>query len=247
MGLFDFAFGFSNNNAQVGLNKWDTDWLYQQQSNRWRSNTDWFNQNGYTQMRAGLEKAGYNPLMALGATPLSGATVSGAVMDERTNANSFNVQGVPLGVQAFKAQMRNVNADTTLKNAQTEENISRSNLENTQKILSDKEIPVKDRMLASTLLGVELENRIKEATVGNVNADTSLKRSNVQLTSKQMKELDQQISLLKKQNIITNKQARWIKKHPWLVSQNMWISNYTSALGQLLGGNVGLNTSIIKK
>ena len=111
MGLFDFSFGYSNNQAQVGLNKWDTDWLYQQQSDRWRGNTEWFNHNGYSQMKEGLIRAGYNPLMALGATPLSGATVSGAVMDERTNASSFDSSGIPLGVQAFKAQMRNVLAN----------------------------------------------------------------------------------------------------------------------------------------
>lgn len=239
MGLFDFAFGFSNNNAQVGLNKWDTDWLYQQQSDRWRSNTDWFNNYGYSQMRAGLERAGYNPLMALGATPMSGATVSGAVMDERSNASSFNTSGVPLGVEAFRAQMRNVNADTTLKNAQTEENISRSNLENTQKILSDKEIPFKDRMLASTLLGVELQNRITEATVGNVNADTNLKRIQSNFTRRQIDEINQNIKLLRKQNIISDKQAKYLKEHPVEAQNLLRASMYTGVIGNIFGGNFG--------
>ncbi len=244
MGLLDFSFGFSKNNAQVGLNREDTDWLYQRQSDRWRANTEWFNQNGYTQLRQGLENAGYNPLMALGATPMSGATVSGAVMDERSNASSFNTQGLPLGVQAFKAQMRNVNADTTLKNAQTEENISRSNLETTQNILSDKEIPFKDRMLASTLLSLELENRIKHATVGNVNADTNLKRLQSSLTSRQISEINQNINLLRKQNIISNKQAKYLKDHPVEAENLLRAGMYTGVVGNIFGGNFGISKSV---
>lgn len=244
MGLFDFSFGFSNNNATVGLNRDDTAWLYQKQADLWQRNTEWYNKNGYAYLREGLEKAGYNPLMALGASPLNGATVSGSVMDERSNASSFNSSGIPLGKQAFMAQMRNVNADTTLKNAQTEENISRSNLENTQHILGSKEVPYKDKMLASTLLGLELENRIKQATVGNVNADTNLKRVQSSLTSRQISEINYNISLLQKQNVISNKQAEYLRKHPVEAENLLRAGMYTGVVGNIFGGNLGISKHV---
>lgn len=174
MGLLDFGFNFSRSNASVGLNKWDTDWLYQKQNQYWRDNTAWFNQNGYSLMREGLESAGYNPLLALGREPVSGATVSGSVMDERSNASDFSMSGIPLGTRAFQAQLRNTNADTALKNAQTEENISRSNLEITQEILENKRIPFQDKMIASEALGLELKNMYSQALIKPVSALTDL-------------------------------------------------------------------------
>lgn len=244
MGLFDFAFGFSNNSAQTGLNKWDTDWLYQQQSDRWRANTDWFNNYGYSQMRAGLERAGYNPLMALGATPQSGATVSGAVMDERTNASSFNASGIPLGAQALKAQMRNVNADTTLKNAQTEENLSRSNLEITQKLLNDKELSYKDKLMASQVIGVELDNMYKRALTQNVSADTAFKRSQGVMSNAQIKQINATVDLLKNEKIISDRQARWLKEHPIQAQAVTTLGNWTGAIGKIFGSNAGVSKQI---
>lgn len=248
MGLFDFSFGFSNNQAQVGLNKEDTDWLYQRQSDRWRSNTDWFNLNGYSQMRAGLEKAGYNPLMALGSTPMSGATVSGSVMDERSNASSFNSSGIPLGFEAFRSQMRNVNADTNLKYAQTEENISRSSLENVQKILSDKEIPYKDRMLASSLLGIQLENEYKKQLAKNVSADTGLKITQSDLNRFQMnyynalsnlsysqkKHFDKLITKISQDIDLSSSDQQWLNSHPRQAAFLNYVKRYGSAIGSVL-------------
>lgn len=241
MGLFDFSFGFSNNQTQVGLNKEDTAWLYQRQSDQWRANTEWYNKNGYSYLKEGLMNAGYNPLMALGASPLNGATVSGAAMDERSNASSFNSSGIPLGKQAYLSQMRNVNADTALKNAQTEENISRSNLENTQKILEDKRIPFQTKQLAIQTIGMELENIMKQTQMQNIKADTQLKGMQTNLTRSQISEINQNIELLKKNNIITDRQARWLKENPGQAQFVTGLSQWTSAIGNVFGSNASYN------
>lgn len=239
MGLFDFALGFSKNESNVGLSREDTAWLYQQQSNQWRANTEWYNKNGYSYLKEGLMNAGYNPLMALGASPLNGATVTGSAMDERTNASSFNASGVPLGKVAYMSQLRNVNADTALKHAQTEENISRSNLENTQKILEDKRIPYQTKQLAIQTIGMQLDNIMKQTQMQNVKADTELKSMQTNFTRTQITQLYHQIELLKKENIISNKQAEYLKKHPKEAENLMRAGMYTGVIGNIFGGNVG--------
>lgn len=49
-----------------------------------REQSQWLNENSYTHMRTGLEKAGYNPLLAVGATPQNGSVGLGAPMSSNT-------------------------------------------------------------------------------------------------------------------------------------------------------------------
>lgn len=77
--------------------------------------TQWLNENQYSQMRTGLESAGYNPLLAVGgATPSSGAVG----IANATSGNTAQFDGLKaLQGLLTSAQIANVKADTDMKNA----------------------------------------------------------------------------------------------------------------------------------
>lgn len=251
MGLFDFSFGYSSNksNTKSVLDKEDTAWLYQQQSDQWRANTEWYNDKGYSMLRAGLEKAGYNPLLALGAQPLNGATVQGSAMTTtgETNATSFNGT-MPISMSAYRAQMDNMRADTLLKHAQTDETYSRSGLENSQRVLADKDIPYRSRRNALEVIGMEIENDKKQAEIRKIEAETGVAISQVQLNNvesqykrilsnytidqqKYVRTITQKIS----QGMDLNKPEQdFVKNHPELAQFYAGMRQFGNAFGSLL-------------
>lgn len=76
--------------------------------------TQWLNENSYSQMRTGLENAGYNPLLAVGASPQSGAT--GIATATSGNTAQFDGQRALQSLLTL-AQVKNIQADTDMKNA----------------------------------------------------------------------------------------------------------------------------------
>lgn len=248
MGLVDFGFNFSKNHTSNHLNREDTAWLYGQQSDQWRANTEWFNDNGYSMLRKGLEKAGYNPLMALGAQPVSGATVSGSAMEERSNASSLGMSGLPLTSQAYKAQLRNVNADSLLKSAQTDETISRGNLENTLETIKSKEVPYAARKAEAEVLKLESEQKLVDEQINLVKEQTKTEISRQQLNQQEIKYKQSLVGLTNTeiqhyQKIIEQIDAgleltagdrAFLSKHP---KQAEWISGvkqYAGAIGAII-------------
>ncbi|QXN75184.1 DNA pilot protein [Microvirus mar37] len=73
--------------------------------------TKWMNENGYSQMRTGLENAGYNPILALGASPASGS-VGIANATEGTSAKGVTLNNL--------ASIMNTTANTKLQEQQAE-------------------------------------------------------------------------------------------------------------------------------
>ena len=250
-GLLGKLFGSaSGSNAQAGLNRKDTKWMYDQQDKHWRGNTEWFNTNGWTQMREGLEKAGYNPLMALGASPQSGATVQGTAMDNKTNAWSLDM---PHSIAQEIQNLKNTNADTQLKKAQTEENISRSSLEIAQRIATDENLPFDIRLKSMQVIGSQLNNELigsqihlNNAQHGLINQQTKESQQRSRLTSAQVEQVHQEIELLKNQKIITDKQAQWLHDHPKQASVSFGIGQWTGAVGNIFGGSAGVSYSVKK-
>lgn len=126
MGLFDFAFGFSKGGGtDVGASK-D---LMKYQSDTWRSNTEWFNQNGYKFLREGLINADYNPILAIGASPLSGEMPNATAQQ---GTESFNASMTPsANMQANTAKklsesqimVNKATANKTAEEALTQENL----------------------------------------------------------------------------------------------------------------------------
>lgn len=75
--------------------------------------TQWLNENGYSQMRKGLETANYNPMLAVGATPQQGSVASSPA----TESNAIN----PLNAVAAM----NTAANTHLQEQQAETEIAK--------------------------------------------------------------------------------------------------------------------------
>lgn len=245
MGFLDNLFGsFSGSNASSGLNRDDTKWMYDQQSTQWRANTTWYNRNGYSLLREGLEKAGYNPLMALGREPLDGATVSGSAV---TSSEKSRAIDLPQSIRQALSVVENTKADTALKFAQTEENISRSQLENAQTVLQTKEIPFRDKQLALAVIQQNLQNDLIKSQMSNVNADTTLKRMSSNLTSSEIKRINHEIDILRNQKIISDKEAQWLKKNPGQAQWTYGIGKWTGAIGNIFGGNAGINYGVHSK
>lgn len=138
------------------------------QSDQWRGNTQWFNENGYKFLRQGLINADYNPILAIGAQPLNGAMPS-ATATEPTN--SFSYDGAA-GMQANTARkisdsQISVNKATASKLAEealTQANV-RNNLDSQSvlNLLQSEEIqrllPLKEqRMLAEIAVADSVVN-----------------------------------------------------------------------------------------
>lgn len=63
--------GLSKSSSSTGVDVGASKALMKYQAKLNRRETQWLNENQYSFMRTGLENAGYNPLLAVGATPAS--------------------------------------------------------------------------------------------------------------------------------------------------------------------------------
>lgn len=249
MGLFDFGFNFSKNTTTSGLSRKDTKWMYEQQSKQWKNNTEWYNKYGYEMLRSGLERANYNPLLAVGSTPLNGTGVSGSAIDERSNSRSLSMSGLPFGSNAFTQSLRNLRADTTLKNAQAEEALSRSTLENTEDALKNKELPFKDRQVAAETEGLELNNQytksliryVKEQTNTEITkqqinkAQVSYTRALEDLSNTQQQHFNKIIESIDAGIELTSADRAWLKAHPKQAEFISGMRRYTGVIGDIVG------------
>lgn len=87
--------GLGGSSNPVGFSFDDTKRLTDYNIQKNKEYTQWLNENSYSHMRLGLENAGYNPLMALGATPQQGSV--GVNPINSGSSASFN------GQEAFSA------------------------------------------------------------------------------------------------------------------------------------------------
>lgn len=133
MGLFDFSFGFSKSSGG-GTNVPLSKELMQFQSDQWRGNTEWFNKNGYKFLREGLINADYNPILAIGSSPLDGSMPNATAVDG-TRASSFNMDGAASSQAATARKMSDsqimvnkANANKIAEEALTQQNV-RNNLD----------------------------------------------------------------------------------------------------------------------
>lgn len=76
------------------------------QFNLQKNYTKWLNENGYSQMRTGLEAAGYNPLLAVGATPQSGTVGLGSAVSGNTATFDGSKVVDALNTMASTAQVK---------------------------------------------------------------------------------------------------------------------------------------------
>lgn len=131
MGIFDFGFNLSNGGGtSVGNSKK----LMEFQSDLWRGNTQWFNENGYKFLRQGLINADYNPILAIGSSPLDGAMPNATAVDgTRTIGGQWNGAASSQAATAKKISdsqimVNKATADKTTEEALTQQNV-RSNLD----------------------------------------------------------------------------------------------------------------------
>lgn len=96
--------GGSNKGSSGGTDIGASMSLMRYQTDLQKEYSQWLNENSYSQMRTGLENAGYNPLLAVGATPQQGQV--GMANAVSGNTASFS------GLQA--AQALKVLADTDI-------------------------------------------------------------------------------------------------------------------------------------
>lgn len=80
-GIGALAGAFSSGNSGAGVSPAMSKDLMRYQMSLNKDYTQWLNENQYGFMRTGLESAGYNPLLALGASPQQGAISPVAATD----------------------------------------------------------------------------------------------------------------------------------------------------------------------
>lgn len=137
----------------------------------YKDNYKYLNLNGYSLMRQGLINAGYNPLLAVNASPVNGQLASTSYgnsyapdMQANTSSSISSSRGHTdarsIGLQRMNdAQLRNTDANTALQvsQAQTEafrqSNIaSNTRLQNAESVLKSKEASWYDKKIASEIL-----------------------------------------------------------------------------------------------
>lgn len=128
MGIVDFGFNFSRGGGtSVPMSKE----LMRFQSDQWRGNTQWFNENGYKFLRQGLINADYNPILAIGSSPLDGS-MPNATASQPTTTMSGNWNGAASSQAATAKKISDsqimVNKATAGKTA--EEAITQQNIRN---------------------------------------------------------------------------------------------------------------------
>lgn len=186
MGIFDFTFGFSKSSGG-GTNVPLTKELMQFQSDQWRSNTEWFNKNGYKYLRDGLIAADYNPILAIGSSPLDG-TMPNATAVDGTRSSSFNYDGAATAQASTARKLSDsqilVNKNTADKIAEetkTQENV-RNNLDSQSllNLLQSEEIrrllPFKERKLLADILVADSTARLNNTTAEYIPQDSESKR-----------------------------------------------------------------------
>jgi hypothetical protein len=163
LGLIGNLFGNSSGSSMF-MDLHDSKELMKYQSKQYQKNTQWLNENGYSQLRKGLESANYNPLLAVGATPQQGAMPNAVA--QRSNSWSFNKAAQDTANVAMRqsdAQIDNLKANTanTYAQANTEaykqENLaSNTRLQTMQTIAMDKKLPYEIRQLATETMKNEI-------------------------------------------------------------------------------------------
>lgn len=129
MGILDFGFNFSKGG---GTDLGDSMALMKYQSKQWRKNTQWYNLNGYDYLRQGLIKADYNPILAIGSSPLNGAMPSAtaneptATMGGQYNGAASSQASTAKKISESQIMVNKATANKTAQEALTQQNL-RSN------------------------------------------------------------------------------------------------------------------------
>lgn len=126
--MFDLGLTFSKSTGG-GTNSAMSKALMKFQSEQWRENTQWFNENGWKFMRQGLINGDYNPILAIGQSPLDGQMPNATAVDPQ---NSYSYDGAS-AMQANTARKMSdsqiaLNKASAFKTA--EEGLSQSNYRN---------------------------------------------------------------------------------------------------------------------
>lgn len=203
MGLFDFSFAYSKSSGG-GTNPAMSKDLMRYQSKQWRQNTEWFNKNGYDYLRQGLINADYNPILAIGSSPLNGEMPTATAVDP-TRSESANMSATPSAnmqantarkVSESQIEVNKASADKIAEEALTQQNV-RDNLDTQSalNLLKSEEIqrllPLKERQMLADILvadSVVDMNRTNTAYVpynaetGRINANAAKKNSDTNAT-----------------------------------------------------------------
>lgn len=130
MGLFDFSFDFSKSSGG-GTNVPLSKELMQFQSDQWRGNTEWFNKNGYKFLREGLINADYNPILAIGSSPLNGEMPNATAVDgTRSYSARWDGAASSQAATARKLSDSQVMVNKATANKTAEEALTQANVRN---------------------------------------------------------------------------------------------------------------------
>lgn len=128
MGILDFGFNFSNGG---GTDYWNSVRLMNHQSELWRGNTEWYNKNGYKFLREGLINADYNPILAIGSSPLNGAMPNATASEPTTSVGGqWNGAASSQAATARKISDSQVMVNKATANKTAEEALTQANVRN---------------------------------------------------------------------------------------------------------------------
>lgn len=128
MGILDFGFNFSQGG---GTNVRDSISLMNHQSDLWRGNTEWFNKEGYKFLRQGLINADYNPILAIGSSPLNGAMPNATANDPTTSiGGQYNGAAASQASTARKISESQIMVNKATANKTAEEALTQANVRN---------------------------------------------------------------------------------------------------------------------
>lgn len=196
MGIFDFSFGLSQGGGtNVGASK-D---LMQFQSSQWRGNTKWYNLNGYKYLRQGLIDADYNPILAIGSSPLNGAMPNAAATDGTTSISgsaspSANVQAsTAKKISESQIMVNKATANKLAEEALTQDNI-RNNLDSQSalNLLQSEEIqrllPYKERKLIADIIVADSLSEMNKTSTAYIpyNAESTRIQANAAKTNSEV-------------------------------------------------------------
>lgn len=218
----------------------------------WKKQYKYQNANGYSQSRSGLERAGYNPMLAVtnGLSP-QGASSSYSSLGQASQAdlsglvsNATDISRMQRENAQVDATIENLNADSSLKDEQKNTEVSKQGVNNAESALN---------MIHSNYLPAKYESEIKynaSATMRNVlegqTAISNAESNRIQALSSD-RLVRQQIQNLKKQGIVNENEAKTMeiqmKFLPWQQRAEIF-QKLMFGIGAGVGAGVGAGSGV---
>lgn len=198
--------------------------------------TKWLNTEGHSQLREGLEKAGYNPMLAVNASPSSGSISGGS-------AGMPNVPNSDIGASAvnaykvFNLERQKIKADTNATNASASLLSEQKKTETykQKQIEADTALKYVDKLLGDKQLSWYDKKQLMEIKTGYMNAQANHLASEAAQLNAHTAQANYRMNkgITDYENVNRKALADFLEKHPKIKGAGLFLDTLGLRLNNL--------------